>query len=51
MTKKDYVVIARGVCLIEDKGKRAEYVRALCGELRADNSRFNEARFMVACGL
>lgn len=64
MTRKDYVMIARvvkdqldQVMTIENDQARVEaritlydLADSLCGELKADNPRFETSRFMTACG-
>lgn len=56
MTRKDYERIASA---IKNAGPPAEHyddvrlciARAIAKELKADNGRFDEARFLAACGV
>lgn len=61
MTRKDYVLIAEAICNTRTKadfqGKAGdeatiqEVARSLAQLLKYDNVRFNEDRFLVACGV
>lgn len=50
MTKKDYVLLAaalRGATITDDCLERVTY--AVADALKADNERFDDARFIAAC--
>jgi len=49
MTRKDYIFIADIVCSIPQKAIRFDVASQFASKLRADNSRFDEDRFMKAC--
>ena len=63
MTKKDYEVIAKGiakaksslsyasVCMPETDRSIETLAGAIAYELKLDNGRFNEEKFLTACGL
>lgn len=57
MTRKDYQLIAGNLAVIlqASNGKDSAVVRTLvldfCKDLKADNSRFDESKFLKAVGL
>jgi hypothetical protein len=52
MTKKDYVLLARGIVRgLPDIAARKVFAVALAEELSAENPRFDERKFYAACGL
>lgn len=51
MGKNDYVVIAKAIMALSIPHERYQLAKAMCVVLLKDNSRFNEKRFMAACGL
>lgn len=56
MTKKDYIIIATvfrkiGVADSHEYNFKREFLTQLAFELRKDNARFNQTKFMEACGL
>lgn len=61
MTRKDYVLIAKEIKMLIAQEKSVadvgynngvrETVNVLCRALKADNPKFNEAKFKKACGI
>ena len=56
MTRKDYILIAEAIEAIRaDFGDNPVALDVVAGELasalQADNSRFDKARFLTACGV
>ena len=55
MTKKDYITIAAEFKRVLDEGGEHstldKIAKSLCKSFLRDNPRFDEARFLFACGL
>lgn len=63
MTKKDYIIVARSIWrsgMIQDKNKVRQQAREdmrrliahdLCGEMKADNPKFDANKFLKACNV
>lgn len=51
LTRKDFVLLARAVATIEDKGARFLVARLIVDMCKQSNPRFDADRFYIACGI
>jgi hypothetical protein len=51
MTKKHFVAMAKEIAQMPNMAERLTVAIAFCKVARATNSRFDQARFLDACGV